>query len=144
MKGAIPRAMNNPPKIARISEIPRAPSAFKPVKPYTAVGFTNASNTGSPPWQLPQLSLESLKYSLFISGFRIDLIQQVEEFCVFGNIRHAMTVMDESGDASFIHDHLGWHATQFKQVYFLPVKLKTLAWGSGNPMKGRSFFSQYA
>jgi len=42
--GARPSAINNPPKMERISETPRTLVEDRPVNPYTDDGFTNANN----------------------------------------------------------------------------------------------------
>ena len=48
-----------------------------------------------------------------------------------------MAVMHKTGYAGFIHDHLGGHAAQFEQVYFLPVELEHAGFGVRQADKGQ-------
>ncbi len=46
-----------------------------------------------------------------------------------------MTIVNETRDPIFIDDHLGRHAAQFEQVYFLPIQLEHAGIGVGQAGK---------
>ena len=48
-----------------------------------------------------------------------------------------MAVMHKTRHTGFINDHLGWHASQLKQVDFLPIQLEHTGLRVGQAGKGQ-------
>ena len=76
---------------------------------------------------------------LFLVFLCVQFIRQSQDFLVFGNIAHAVPVMNKARDSRLVDQHLGRHPSQFEQVDLLPIEFEYASGWVRQANKGQGF-----
>jgi hypothetical protein len=94
-------------------------------------------------WQeRPFLPLKFWKKRPFIVNLIAQRVYQIEHLRVARDILHTVAVMDKSGYASFVYQHLGGHPAKLEDFDLLPVQFQDSVFGIGQASEWQAVFAK--